>query len=250
MLPNHSPLVIAEQFGTLESLYPGRIDLGLGRAPGTDQLTARALRRDPAERRPLPPRRAGPAGATSRRRAGPGDPGGPRRGPRGAALDPRLEHVRRAARGRCSACRTRSPRTSRRPTCSTALALYRSEFRPSAQLAAPYAMAGVNVIRRRHRRGGAAALHDAAAGVREPLPRQARAATRRRSTTSRRYWSPPEKAQASRDARRYSVVGSPETVRAGLEQFVELHRGRRADGRLGDLRPRRAPAVVRDPRRG
>ncbi|MDQ6764980.1 MAG: LLM class flavin-dependent oxidoreductase [Verrucomicrobiota bacterium] len=45
MLPNHAPLVIAEQFGTLESLYPGRIDLGLGRAPGTDQLTARALRR-------------------------------------------------------------------------------------------------------------------------------------------------------------------------------------------------------------
>lgn len=46
MLPNHSPLIIAEQFGTLESLHPGRIDLGLGRAPGTDQLTARALRRD------------------------------------------------------------------------------------------------------------------------------------------------------------------------------------------------------------
>ena len=46
MLPNHSPLVIAEQFGTLEALHPGRIDLGLGRAPGTDQLTVRALRRD------------------------------------------------------------------------------------------------------------------------------------------------------------------------------------------------------------
>src|SRR6201993_1259273 len=46
MLPNHAPLVIAEQFGTLESLYPGRIDLGLGRAPGTDQRTARALRRN------------------------------------------------------------------------------------------------------------------------------------------------------------------------------------------------------------
>src|SRR5215218_10389148 len=45
MLPNHSPLVIAEQFGTLEALYPGRIDLGLGRAPGSDQLTAHALRR-------------------------------------------------------------------------------------------------------------------------------------------------------------------------------------------------------------
>src|SRR6187431_3195675 len=48
MLPNHPPLVIAEQFGTLESLYPGRIDLGLGRAPGTDSRTLRALRRDPA----------------------------------------------------------------------------------------------------------------------------------------------------------------------------------------------------------
>src|SRR6059058_955473 len=47
MLPNHSPLVIAEQFGTLESLYPGRIDLGLGRAPGSDQIVARALRRPP-----------------------------------------------------------------------------------------------------------------------------------------------------------------------------------------------------------
>src|SRR5512147_1050905 len=46
MLPNHAPLVIAEQFGTLAALHPGRIDLGLGRAPGTDQLTARALRRD------------------------------------------------------------------------------------------------------------------------------------------------------------------------------------------------------------
>ena len=45
MLPNHSPLVIAEQFGTLASFFPGRIDLGLGRAPGSDQLTARALRR-------------------------------------------------------------------------------------------------------------------------------------------------------------------------------------------------------------
>src|SRR5690554_7478203 len=46
MLPNHSPLVVAEQFGTLEALYPGRIDLGLGRAPGADPMTARALRRD------------------------------------------------------------------------------------------------------------------------------------------------------------------------------------------------------------
>src|SRR5260221_3141337 len=54
MLPNHSPLVIAEQFGTLEALYPERIDLGLGRAPGTDQLTVRALRRDFASAEEFP----------------------------------------------------------------------------------------------------------------------------------------------------------------------------------------------------
>lgn len=54
MLPNHSPLVIAEQYGTLETLYPGRIDLGLGRAPGTDQVTMRALRRDGSESQRFP----------------------------------------------------------------------------------------------------------------------------------------------------------------------------------------------------
>ena len=54
MLPNHAPLIIAEQFGTLASLYPGRVDLGLGRAPGTDQITARAMRRDPMAAEPFP----------------------------------------------------------------------------------------------------------------------------------------------------------------------------------------------------
>ena len=56
MLPNHAPLVVAEQFGTLEALHPGRIDLGIGRAPGTDQITAAALRRsaEPALGRGLP----------------------------------------------------------------------------------------------------------------------------------------------------------------------------------------------------
>src|SRR5260370_6494167 len=55
MLPNHAPLIVAEQFGTLEALYPGRIDLGLGRAPGTDQLTVRALRRHPPSAETFPP---------------------------------------------------------------------------------------------------------------------------------------------------------------------------------------------------
>ncbi|HWI74424.1 MAG TPA: MsnO8 family LLM class oxidoreductase, partial [Baekduia sp.] len=54
MLPNHAPLTIAEQFGTLAALHPGRIDLGLGRAPGTDQTTARALRRDPQSAESFP----------------------------------------------------------------------------------------------------------------------------------------------------------------------------------------------------
>ena len=67
MLPNHAPLVIAEQFGTLARLFPGRIDLGLGRAPGTDQCTVRAMRRSPRSRRQLPAGRARAAGLSSRR---------------------------------------------------------------------------------------------------------------------------------------------------------------------------------------
>ena len=62
MLPNHSPLVIAEQFGTLEAMYPGRIDLGLGRAPGSDQNTMYALRRDPNSADAVPAGRPGAAG--------------------------------------------------------------------------------------------------------------------------------------------------------------------------------------------
>ncbi len=99
MLPNHAPLTIAEQFGTLESLFPGRVDLGLGRAPGTDQAAAYALRRNLASDENQFPRdvvelmdyfRGGesPAG-TCRTRRGAQNPG----------LDPRLESVRRAARG-------------------------------------------------------------------------------------------------------------------------------------------------------
>ena len=113
MLPNHSPLVIAEQFGTLATLYPGRIDLGLGRAPGSDGYTQRALRRDPSAADTFPEdvaelqvaARPGAAGAT---RAG----GAGRRHQR-AALDPRLLPVRGASRRALSACPTPSPRISR-----------------------------------------------------------------------------------------------------------------------------------------
>ena len=118
MLPNHAPLVIAEQFGTLATLHPGRIDLGLGRAPGTDQLTARALRRHLNSNEEddfardvveliayLDALAAGSSGARhpGRRHAGAGvDPG----------LEPRMARSSRPT----SACRMRSRRTSR-PIC-------------------------------------------------------------------------------------------------------------------------------------
>ena len=114
MLPNHAPLVIAEQFGTLESLYPGRIDLGLGRAPGSDQLTARALRRNPlAARATFPAGRGGADGTTSA--GGPGQACArcPARGSRCRSGSWARACSARSSRPRWG-CRSRSPRTSRR----------------------------------------------------------------------------------------------------------------------------------------
>lgn len=113
MLPNHSPLVIAEQFGTLESLYPGRIDLGLGRAPGTDQRTARAMRRDLMQAAENFPQDVLELQAL----LGPVQPG--RRSARCRARERTCRSGSSApahsARNSppCSACRSRSPRTSR-----------------------------------------------------------------------------------------------------------------------------------------
>ncbi len=101
MLPNHSPLVIAEQFGTLASLYPGRIDLGLGRAPGTDPRTTYALRRERMESADTFPRDVlGAAGLLPAGRPGPGGPGRPGRRARRPYLAPRLEPLQRPAGGR------------------------------------------------------------------------------------------------------------------------------------------------------
>ncbi len=113
MLPNHSPLVIAEQFGTLESLFPGRIDLGLGRAPGTDQLTLRALRRRSDGRGVVPAGRARAAGL-SRRARSPARSCRPFPAPGSRC---RCGSWARACTARSSrprsGCRTRSRRTSR-----------------------------------------------------------------------------------------------------------------------------------------
>jgi len=219
MLPNHSPLVIAEQFGTLESLYPGRIDLGLGRAPGTDQLTARALRRDPlsADRFPHDVQDLqllfGPAAEDQAIRAIPG-----------TGLEVPLWILGSSTYGARLAALLGLPyafASHFAPTdLLTALALYRSEFRPSAQLAEPYAMAGINVY---------AADTDEEATRLFTTPQQAWANRFRGQggpypppiDDIEAYWSPPERAQASAMLT-YSVVGSLETVRAGVEQFREL----------------------------
>ena len=135
MLPNHAPLVIAEQFGTLHSLYPGRIDLGLGRAPGTDQRTARALRRDLVDAaetrsrsdvlelqallRPVQPGQAVRA-VPGRRLTRP-------------ALAARIEPLQRAACGRARlAVRVRVAFRAGRPDAGVRASIARSSGRPSS----------------------------------------------------------------------------------------------------------------------
>ncbi|GMA85612.1 hypothetical protein GCM10025868_08620 [Angustibacter aerolatus] len=95
MLPNHAPLTIAEQYGTLETLHPGRIDLGLGRAPGSDQVTMRAMRRDPMAADTFPQDVLEPAGLPAGRVAGGGGAGHARRRHRRPALHPGVVAVRR-----------------------------------------------------------------------------------------------------------------------------------------------------------
>jgi len=145
MLPNHAPLVIAEQFGTLATLHPGRIDLGLGRAPGTDQVTLRALRRDPMAADSFPQDVIELQGYLEDETRVPTIHATPGRGTHvpiyilgsslfGAQLAAMLglpyafaSHFAPAA-------------------LEAAMRMYRSEFQPSEQLAEPYAIAAVNVI--------------------------------------------------------------------------------------------------------
>ena len=115
---------------------------GARQRPGHRAGTAPRLLR----RRPVPGRRPRAAGLPLRRLARRGRRRRPRQGHQRSALHPRLVAVRRAARRACSACRTRSRRTSRPQALEQAVAIYRREFRPSVQLATPYVMAGVNVI--------------------------------------------------------------------------------------------------------
>ncbi|MFZ5545396.1 MAG: LLM class flavin-dependent oxidoreductase [Pseudomonadota bacterium] len=145
MLPNHAPLVIAEQFGTLESLYPGRIDLGLGRAPGSDPTTARALRRhldtDPE---------AFPQDVAELMDYFAGSPGRPVRAVPGAGLRVPIWILGSSLFGAGLAAALGLPFAFASHFAPAqlmdALALYRARFRPSPQLDRPYVMLGVNLV--------------------------------------------------------------------------------------------------------
>lgn len=217
MLPNHSPLVIAEQFGTLESLYPGRIDLGLGRAPGTDQMTLRALRRDPNAAEDFPndvlelQALLGPLQPDQRIQAVPG-----------TDCQVPLWILGSSLYGAQLAAMLGLPYAFAShfapDALMQALAVYREHFRPSQQLARPHAMVGVNVV---------VAPSDDEARILFTTMQQ-------RSTNMLRgkrgklqppiadidtYWTPAEKLQASRMLA-CSFVGSLTSVRDQLSEFL------------------------------
>lgn len=220
MLPNHAPLIVAEQFGTLETLYPGRIDLGIGRAPGTDQLTVRALRRHLSHVEEDFPRDVAellsyfsPAREEQRVRAVPGE------GLRVPVwlLGSSLYSAELAALlGLPFAFASHFAPDFLLP----ALKIYRTEFRPSETLSAPYSMACINVF---------AADTDAEARRLFTSIQQAFINLRRNRPgllpppvdSMEDRWSEFEMAGVNH-ALRYSVVGSGETVRQGLESFREL----------------------------
>jgi luciferase family oxidoreductase group 1 len=145
MLPNHSPLTIAEQFGTIASIHPGRIDLGLGRAPGSDQPTMRALRRDPMSADTFPQdvlELQGYLRGESRIRGVEAVPG--------RGTDVPLYILGSSLFGARLAAALGLPYAFASHFAPSALhdavAIYRREFKPSEQLAEPYVIAGVNVI--------------------------------------------------------------------------------------------------------
>lgn len=217
MLPNHAPLIIAEQFGTLDALFPGRIDLGLGRAPGTDQLTLRALRRSPTSADTFPQdvlelqMFLGPIAEGQRVRAVPG-----------ANSNIPLWILGSSTYGARLAAELGLPYAFAShfapAMLHNALQIYRAYFKPSAQLQTPHAMAGVNVI--------VADTDDEARRLATTqqmsvtdLFRNNRGLSKPPIDNIDEYWTPQEKAQAA-DFLAASVYGSPDTARAWLQKFI------------------------------
>lgn len=220
MLPNHAPLVIAEQFGTLESLYPGRIDLGLGRAPGTDTATTLAIRGEIRSTDDDFPRQVAelqaylePAALGQKVRAVPG-----------AGLRVPIWLLGSSLFSADLAGRLGLPFAFASHFAPAemmqALRIYRARFRPSRQLEKPHAMLGINVV---------AADTDAEARRIFTSHQQAFVYLRRGTPGQipppiediETFWSPAEKAMASQSLL-CSAVGSAETVERGLRKFMEV----------------------------
>jgi luciferase family oxidoreductase group 1 len=217
MLPNHAPMVIAEQFGTLEALYPGRIDLGLGRAPGTDGLASQALRRDPMRAQHFPQ-------DVQELQAflAPVQPGQTVQAVPGAGAEVPLWILGSSTFGAQLAAFLGLPYGFASHFAPDdlldALRLYRDTFRPSAQLGAPHAMPGLNVVAAdtdEEARYLFTSIQQAFANIRRGRPGQFP------PPVDELDWTPAERAQANHMLR-YAVVGSPDTVRAGLQEFADL----------------------------
>ncbi len=220
MLPNHSPLVIAEQFGTLASLYPDRIDLGLGRAPGTDMLTARALRRDMTTTADNFPQDVeelqsyfGPATRNQKIRAVPG-----------AGLRVPIWLLGSSLFSAQLAAKLGLPFAFASHFAPAdmmqALELYRTRFQPSRQLDRPYAMLGVNVVVAETDSEAQylfTSVQQSFTNLRRGMPGQIPPPIHDIDS----FWSPGEKASAEMTLL-CSVVGSSETARRRLLNFLEL----------------------------
>ena len=221
MLPNHAPLQVAEAFGTLASLYPGRIDLGLGRAPGTDQPTAKALRRyfDSADAFPHDVLEL--LGYFE-----PAKPGQQVRAVPGAGIDVPVWLLGSSLFSAKLSAQLGLPFAFAShfapDAMDEALALYRRDFRPSARLSQPYAMLGLNVV---------AADGDAEARRLFTTQQQSFIKLRRGMPglipppidDIESFWTPVEKLGVER-ALACAVVGAADTVRNGIEAFVARHR--------------------------
>ena len=218
MLPNHSPLVIAEQFGTLASLFPGRIDLGLGRAPGSDHETARALRRDPAAADTFPDDVIELMSYFH-----PTQPGQVIRAVPGAGLDVPVWILGSSLFGAQLAAMLGLPYAFAShfapALMEQAVAMYRSRFRPSAQLAAPYVMLALNVFAADSDEEGAqlfTSLQQAFVNLRRGTPGLLPPPVAGFATTL----APHERALLEQ-VLSCTVVGSPDAVARGVRDFVD-----------------------------
>ncbi len=218
MLPNHAPMVIAEQFGTLETLYPGRIDLGLGRAPGTDQQTLRALRRNPMAADTFPQ-----DVVELQALLGPVQEGQTVQAVPGADTNVPLWILGSSLFGAQLAGMLGLPYAFAShfapDALDQALAAYRSRFEPSAQLGRPYAAVGVNVIAAQTDEE-AQRLFTSAQQAFARMVRGTRGKLPPPIDDIEAFWTPRERAHAS-GMLACSVVGSPETVRLGIEALAE-----------------------------